>query len=86
MVGKNWNDEDMHKALDLIKTGKSIAQAAKTFSIPWPTLKGRISCKYSDKNGRPTALSETEVILVDFYYSRIHTSEKVILILRSKHW
>ena len=63
---KGYNEEDMEKAMKLVKAKKmTIREASKEFKIPKATLCDKINAKCSSNMGRPTVLTreEEEVIV-----------------------
>ncbi|KAK3923582.1 Jerky protein homolog-like [Frankliniella fusca] len=57
-----WSIDDMRRAVNAVKRGKSLSEAAEEFSVPKSTLAKRVKnpSELSARIGRPRALSETE--------------------------
>ncbi|CAG9760587.1 unnamed protein product [Ceutorhynchus assimilis] len=57
---KNYNDESLERAMQLVRNGSSYREAAAKFGIPWKTLWNKIKAKHTNSVGIPTLLTELE--------------------------
>ena len=56
----NYTKEDLDKAIELVKSGKTAYASAKSFGVPVSTIRARVLGVNQEKPGRPTVFSEHE--------------------------
>jgi transposase-like protein len=54
---KKYSENDVIEAIEAVKNGKTLREAASTYGVPKSTISDRMA-NPNDKRGRPTALSD----------------------------
>ncbi|CAG9761398.1 unnamed protein product [Ceutorhynchus assimilis] len=57
---KNYTNESLDRAMQLVRNGSSYREAAAKFGIPWKTLWNKIKAKHTNSVGALTLLTELE--------------------------